>query len=468
METKVPLGWNLTTLEEIVRKDGYGLVDGPFGSNLPASDYTLTGIPVIRGSNLSLGETKFVDDEFVFVSIETAQRLARSICRPGDIIFTKKGTLGQTGIVPERHAYSKFLLSSNQMKLSVDQSAADPLYVYYYVSTPQSREKIVRDAEATGVPKTNLAYLRTFPILLPPLPTQRAIARILGALDDKIELNRRQNATLEALARAIFQSWFIDFDPVRARADGRAPAAMDAATAALFPDGFDVVDGREVPRGWKLQVMNDAVELILGGDWGKDQESIEAPYPVLCIRGADIPDIQNGGMGRMPTRYLKTSSLTKRRLQPGDLVVEISGGSPTQSTGRPVLITEALINRLSLPLSCSNFCRIVRPSNSAFSLFLYFWLLWIYINDAFLPYENGTTGIKNLAFTNFTSVHSCISPPLSVLEGFHSLVQPLLTKHQHNGIEITTLAALRDSLLPRLLSGELRVRAAEEIVEGAL
>jgi type I restriction enzyme, S subunit len=121
--------WQEVTLGEIARED-YGLVDGPFGSNLPASDYTTTGVPVIRGGNLSLGESRFNNDEFVFVSEVTAQRLARSLCYPGDIIFTKKGTLGQTGIVPNNPRFDKFLLSSNQMKLSVDTKKADPLFIY--------------------------------------------------------------------------------------------------------------------------------------------------------------------------------------------------------------------------------------------------------------------------------------------------------------------------------------------------
>ena len=217
--------WSQATLGSIAINEGYGLVDGPFGSNLPASLYTDEGVPVIRGSNLALGTSRFRAQEFVFVSWDTAKRLARSLCRPLDIIFTKKGTLGQTGLVPEGGKYDQYLLSSNQMKLTVDPLFADPLFVYYFVSSPESTEKIIRDSEATGVPKTNVTYLREFPITLPPLPEQRAIAHILGTLDDKIELNRRMNETLEEMARALFKSWFIDFDPVHAKAVLRRHAA---------------------------------------------------------------------------------------------------------------------------------------------------------------------------------------------------------------------------------------------------
>ena len=215
--TNSPLGWTWTTLGEIADKGGYGLVDGPFGSNLPASCYVDNGIPVIRGSNLSLGSARFVADNFVYVSLETAEKLARSKARANDIIFTKKGTLGQTGFVPSDSMYDEFLISSNQMKLTVNKAVAYPLYVYYYVSSKQSQEKIKRDSESTGVPKTNITYLKDFPILLPPLNKQFQVADILASLDDKIELNRRLNQTLEAIAQAIFQSWFVDFDPVKAK-----------------------------------------------------------------------------------------------------------------------------------------------------------------------------------------------------------------------------------------------------------
>jgi type I restriction enzyme, S subunit len=254
--------WSETTLGAIALGDN-GLVDGPFGSNLPASIYTAKGVPLIRGSNLSLGESRFNDREFVYVSDETAARLRRSICQPGDIVFTKKGTIGQTGFVPLRGRFDRYLLSSNQMKLSVDPEKADSLFVYYAVSSPEGRVKVVRDASITGVPKTNVAYLREFPIRLPPLRDQRAIAHILSTLDDKIELNRRMNETLEAMARATFQSWFVDFDPVRAKAEGLDPG-VPTDIADLFPERFEDSELGEIPSGWRLSCVDEEFYLTMG------------------------------------------------------------------------------------------------------------------------------------------------------------------------------------------------------------
>jgi type I restriction enzyme S subunit len=235
------LAFRQTTLGEIARKDGHGIVDGPFGSNLRASEYVSYGIPVIRGSNLSLGLERFHTKDYVFVSKETANRLNRSLCQPDDIIFTKKGTLGQTGIVPRTEPYKIFLLSSNQMKLSVDIKIANPLFVYYYVSSPASRERIIREAMTTGVPKINLEYLRRFPISLPPLSTQKKIAAILSAYDDLIENNTRRIKILEEMAQTLYHEWFVKF-----RFPGHEQTKMVDSELGLIPEGWEVVSFADI------------------------------------------------------------------------------------------------------------------------------------------------------------------------------------------------------------------------------
>jgi type I restriction enzyme S subunit len=304
--------------------------------------------------------------------------------------------------------------------------------------------------------------LATMPLRIPPLPEQKRIAHILGTLDDKIELNRRMNATLEGISRAIFKSWFVDFDPVRQKAAGKQPVGMDEQTAALFPDSFEDSAIGEVPKGWATCTLDDYTQLVIGGDWGESERSSEATAACLCVRGADIPSLQDGGIGKMPTRYLKPASLEKRRLLPWDLVVEISGGSPTQSTGRPVLVTDGLLARLPLPLIASNFCRILKLKEKQYSPFVYFYLRHLYDAEEFLQYENGTTGIKNFAYTLFAARHSLLAPDHRVLAAFAAAITPTVTLHQQKARESDSLAALRATLLPKLLSGEVRVPEEEE------
>lgn len=200
----VPPRWKKGKLSDIASAS-YGMVDGPFGSNLSSSEYIDSGVPVIRGSNLSLGTRYFNDTGFVFVAKEKAEELIRSNCVADDIIFTKKGTLGQTGIIPENSNYRRYLLSSNQMKMTVNQDLADPYYVYHYVSSPNAIDKILNDSASTGVPQINLAYLRTFPIMLPPLDEQRKIAEILSTWHEAIWLTEQLIAALVRRKRALMQ-----------------------------------------------------------------------------------------------------------------------------------------------------------------------------------------------------------------------------------------------------------------------
>lgn len=203
----MPSDWTPCTVADVAAPTRNAIVGGPFGSDLVSRDYVEAGIPVIRGTNMSLG--RWVDGDFAFVTPEKSESLAANHATPGDIVFTQRGTLGQVAIVPP-HRYERYLLSQSQMKLTVDRRKASPLFLYYVFCSNEQQEYIRKNTIQTGVPHTNLGLLKGTPLVLPPLPIQEAIARILGALDDKIELNRKMNATLEAMARALFKSWFVD------------------------------------------------------------------------------------------------------------------------------------------------------------------------------------------------------------------------------------------------------------------
>jgi len=344
----------------------------------------------------------------------------------------------------------------------------DPKYAGYFFRGPRFRQAVSAMSSLSTRASLNNEMISRLSIVLPPLRVQIGIGRTLRALDDRIDLNRRMNATLEAMSRAIFKSWFVDFDPVRAKAAGRQPEGMDAETAALFPDSFEESEIGEVPKGWATCTLDDYKQVVIGGDWGESEPSLEAAAACLCVRGADIPSLQSGGVGKLPTRYLKPTSVEKRRLLPWDLVVEISGGSPTQSTGRPVLITAGLLARLSLPLIASNFCRILKLKKSYFSPFIYLYLRHLYDANEFLQYENGSTGIKNFAYTLFAARHPLVSPHGRVVEAFAAAVDSFIALQQQHAQQSDHLSTLRDTLLPKLLSGEVRVPEAEKAVEEAV
>lgn len=409
-----------TTLSDIADGCKYGFVDGPFGSNLPSSCYKHKGIPVIRGCNLSIGKFRYIDQGYCFVDNIVLNKLSRSTARKFDIIFTKKGTIGQIGIIPKNALYNLYLLSSNQMRLRVDISKADPYFVYYYLTQKNIIKKIIRDSESTGVPKTNLAYFRSFPIKLPALSEQQAIAHILGTLDDKIELNRRQNATLEAMAQAIFKDWFVDFGPVHAKMEGRQPEGMSREIADLFPDRLDD-EGK--PEGWEWKTLDSILELCYGKAL-KASERIPGKTPVYGSGG--ITGYHNQALVITP------SIIVGRKGTIGSLYIE---------------------HRPFYPIDTVFYVK------SDYSIFFCYFIL----KQQKLKDMNTDAAVPGL---NRNNVYRLVfsMPSNIVIEKFDAYIQNIYKKIYHNYSEISILISLRDTLLPKLISGELRVPDAEKMV----
>ncbi len=453
VNNSLPKGWRWVTLSDIAAKN-YGLIDGPFGSNLPASEYIGYGIPVIRGSNLTSGDGFFNSDEFVYISPETAQRLSRSLAYPDDIIFTKKGTLGQTGFVPHDPRFEKYLTSSNQMKLTVDRDTASPLFVYYYVSSTESREKIKRDSESTGVPKTNLEYLRTFPISLPPLHTQHAIARILGSLDNKIELNLQMNETLEAMARTIFQSWFVVFDPVRAKAEGR-DTGLPPEVAALFPDGFEEVAGREVPKGWGIESLGNVIEMTTGKSYTSDelQESTTALVTLKSFQ-------RGGGYRQDGLKPFIGKYKPEQVIRPGELVISFTDVTQAAEViGKPAIVSANLEFQT---LVASLDVGIIRPKNERINVsFLYLLLR----NDDYQSFIYGYCSGTTVLHLNKLGVpkYEFICPDPEIMKIFFNISKPIFDEIENNIQQSSTLAQIRDALLPKLMSGEISISGCDII-----
>src|SRR5690606_28211101 len=299
------------------------------------------------------------------------------------------------------------------------------------VSSAQSRQKIARDSEATGVPKTNLEYLRTFPILLPPLPEQRAIAHILGTLDDKIELNRRMNATLEAMARAIFKSWFVDFDPVHAKACGEQPAGMDAATAALFPDSFEESDLGLIPRGWRVGDIYDIADVIYGAPFSSALfNSNGMGLPLVRIR-----DLRSHEPGVFTNEDHPKATI----VEPGDILVGMDGEFRVHFwRGQRAYLNKRVCLFNPKPHTPKAFLAECIRGPLAF-------------------YENTKTGTTVIHLGKRDIVRfSLILPPLEVLAAFGIITNPILKLMVSSSQESYTFAQLRDTLLTKLISGEMR------------
>lgn len=207
---------------------------------------------------------------------------------------------------------------------------------------------------------------------------------------------------------------------------------------------------------WKEGTFSELIERIIGGDWGKESPSGNHTEMVYCIRGADIPDVRNGNKGKMPTRYILPKNYDSKHLINGDIVVEISGGSPTQSTGRAAAISTALLNRYYKGMICTNFCKAIKPK-VGYSMYVYHYWQYLYNKDIFFSYENGTTGIKNLDINGFIETEPISIAPASLVNKFDNFCQFVFSSVYANGLENEQLSLLRDTLLTKLISGEIDV-----------
>ena len=207
---------------------------------------------------------------------------------------------------------------------------------------------------------------------------------------------------------------------------------------------------------WSTGTFSELIKSTLNGDWGKEAPTGNNTKKVYCIRGADIPEVKSGNKGKMPTRYILPKNFAAKQLMAGDIVVEISGGSPTQSTGRCTAITQSLLDRYDSGMVCTNFCKAMKPKDG-YSLFIYYYWQYLYDKGVFFSYENGTTGIKNLDFSGFIETEPILIPPIDKIVVFDDYCKSIFSYIFINGKQNEHLAMLRDTLLPKLMSGELDV-----------
>ena len=311
------------------------------------------------------------------------------------------------------------------------------------------------------MPKLTQGNMNRIELLTPLLPEQRAIAHVLGTLDDKIELNRRMNETLEETARALFKSWFVDFEPVRAKMDGRwrrgeSLPGLPAEHYDLFPDRLVDSELGEIPEGWGVKEFGELLDDVIGGDWGKDSPDPENTEAVSIIRGTDLPHLRNGGVGAVPLRYTTEKKVKRRMLQDGDIVIEVSGGSPSQPTGRSMIVTKDVLVRFPTKVVCASFCRRFRPRSWAEGLLAYQHLDYSNSVGKMWEYQLQSTGISNFQTKRFLDEELVLWPTDSLAVAFSDLISPIVRQITSN--ESRTLAEKRDALLPRLVSGEIKVR----------
>ncbi|MEO5331706.1 MAG: restriction endonuclease subunit S [Magnetococcus sp. YQC-5] len=434
-----PTEWPIVQIGDITSKVGSGAT--PTGGN-GAYLGTRTRFALIRSQNVF--DRYFNPAGLAFISDEQAERLRGVILHPGDLLLNITGdgiTFSRACAVP--HTVLPACVNQHVAIVRVDNSVADPGYVLGYLTHPSVKsyiESFNAGGSRRAITKGNI---ESFHLPLPPLPEQRAIARILGALDDKIELNRHMNADLEAMARAVFKDWFVDFGPVRAKAEGR-PAYLAPGIWDLFPDSLDDEDK---PLGWVVSPLAEIAELNPRERLGKTEL---APYLEMSAlpTGGCWPDLP------VPRPFEAGS-----KFQNGDTL--LARITPCLENGKTAFIR--CLEDGQVGWGSTEFI-VIRPKKPFPEEFGYLLARDARFREFAIQSMTGTSGRQRVQVDSLAGYEMTI-PCADLLPIFGALVKPWFAQIKANAGEFQTLSRLRDLLLPKLITGAIRVRDAEKAVE---
>lgn len=371
----------------------------------------------------------------------------------GDLLFARRSLVaegaGKCSVVCEINEPTTF--ESSIIRARPDQKIVDSFYLYYLFRSSYGThilDTIRRQVAVSGITGTDLVKLL---IPLPPLPEQKAIARILSSLDNKIELNQQMNQTLEVIARAIFKSWFVDFDPVRAKMDGRQPAGMDAATADLFPDAFEDSPLGKIPKGWRVGKIGEVIDI--------SREGLNpSNYPDEIFEHYSLPAFDEG---RLPKAEIGERIKSNKFIVPAKAVL-LSKLNPH-------------IPRIWLPFItkthksvCSTEFLVTMPKTGFSREYLYALFSSQSFLDMFSTLVTGTSGSHQRVKPEYLLTIEVLIPSTALISYFSELTALLYEKESHNLGQSLTLVDIRDTLLQKLLSGEMRVKEAKKFIEEKL
>lgn len=345
------------------------------------------------------------------------KRLEKKILPANSILVTCIGSdMGKVVINGDQ------CITNQQINAIIPNTSVNNDFLYYRLISIYDTLRIL-GGDGTAVPIVNKSDFENIKIELPPLSEQKRIASILSSLDDKIDLLHRENKTLEAMAETLFRQWFIE----------------------------------EAKEDWEEGKLGDYVNETIGGEWGKENPEGDFTKVVQCIRGTDIADLNIGLANKAPIRFVKESKFEKIEPRNGDIIMEISGGTENQSTGRVVYINEDVKTFFQYPIVFSNFCRLLRVDEK-YSYFLYCYLKYLYDQDEYFNLENGSSGIKNL---DYKALLYDLTYPMPkdkrIIFKFNDNVSLYFKRINKNKKQIQTLTQTRDSLLPKLMNGEVKI-----------
>lgn len=433
--------WNETNLSDVSREVSYGYTE--------SATSEMIGPKFLRITDIQGGVVNWESVPYCPISEDNHDKYKLA---NGDIVVARTGN--STGENYLFRGGADAVFASYLIRFRLDTTRVDPRFIWYNLRAPRWWEFISSSKTGSAQAGANAKVLGRFPLRLPPLREQQAIACILGALDDKIELNWQLNRTLEEMARAIFKSWFVDFDPVRAKAAGHQLPGLKPEIAALFPDSFEDSELGEIPKGWRVGRFGDCCD-VRGGYAYKSKDFINEGYPLVRIKNittdktVDLFDVVY-----IPEEIALQTK--KFWLADGDLIMAMTGAT----IGKFGLV----VNRIDMPVALLNqrVAKIAQKNISANQSWFAF--ISLLVSDVYGQVVNigGGSAQPNISTSEIENCRFIVPTSVLIL-AFTNKVDSMMKRWLLNLQLISTLAALRDALLPKLLSGKLGVPDAERI-----
>jgi type I restriction enzyme, S subunit len=390
------------------------------GYSFKSADWRECGTSVIKIANVKAG--RIVPEGCGFVDDGVAEAAKEWFTKPGDVLIAMTGYVGEIARV---HRKERYLINQRVGRFEfASDSEVDPTFFSYVLQQSDLRGQMERIARGSAQPNLSSADAHKLRIPIPPRRTQAEIAATLTSLDDRIDLLRETNATLEAIAQALFKSWFIDFDPVHAKRQGIAPAGMDEAAAALFPDSFEDSALGSTPAGWRVGTLEDLLVLQRGFDL-PSQDRVPGKYPIIAASGPS-----------------------------GTHEVPMAKG-PGVVTGRSGVLGRVFLELEDYwPLNTTLWVKEFRGASPCYA----YELLRLLDFQSF----NAGSAVPTL---NRNHVHNLkyLIPSKNCVDAYEAIAIHLQTRSRLNGRQAQILATLRDTLLPRLISGQLRLPDALDV-----
>lgn len=398
--------WNIYTIKELTEKVGMG----PFGSSIKVETFVNSGIPVISGAHLK--GIKLEDNNYNFITIDHADRLANANVYRGDVIFTHAGNIGAVAYIPSNSKYERYVLSQRQFYLRCNREKLLPEFITYYFKSPFGQKKLLANTSSSGVPSISqpVTYLRSIEVEVPSIGEQEKIVTILSSLDDKIELNNKMNRTLESIAEAIFKHWFIGFQ---------------------FPDS-NHQDKNILPEGWNELPLVEQFNITMGQSppgesYNEDEEG------VLFFQGRS-----DFGF-RFPSPRLYTKD-PRRLANKFDTLVSVRA---------PVGDINMALDNCCVGRGLSSVIH-----KSGYSSYTYYFMRAV--QSKLKQYDLDGTVFGSITKKNFQNILG-INPPDNLARQFNDLVKPIDEKIYNNTLENNRLITIRDMLLPKLITGQIQV-----------